>query len=165
MPPDTAAEAGTWHKSACIPCENHCGVQILTVEGQRTFRKIRGGKDHVSAHGHTCNKALRLDHYQNGGRRPTTPLRREAGGTCTPADWDTAIVEVAQRFAAARGYPHRHRGPTLGHRPGPTRPGFPLPTEHPNPRCSAGYRSRSSTVLLPTGLSLVIRTSSSTDTR
>lgn len=102
MPPETATEDGTWHKSACILCENNCGVQILTVEGQRTFRKIRGDKDHVSTHGYTCNKALRLDHYQNGSQRLTTPLRREADGTFTPVDWDTAIAEVAQRFAAVR---------------------------------------------------------------
>ena len=102
MPPATATEDGTWHKSACILCENNCGVQILTVEGQRTFRKIRGDKDHVSTHGYTCNKALRLDHYQNGSQRLTTPLRREAEGTFASVDWDTAIAEVAQRFAAVR---------------------------------------------------------------
>lgn len=102
MPPGTDTEDGTWHKSACILCENNCGVQILTAEGQRTFRKIRGDKDHVSTHGYTCNKALRLDHYQNGSQRLTTPLRREADGSFTPVDWDTAIAEVAQRFAAVR---------------------------------------------------------------
>ncbi|MFI0451834.1 hypothetical protein [Actinomadura sp. 6N118] len=74
------AEA-TWHKSACILCENNCGIQIQT-EGRR-FAKIRGDKDHVSSHGYTCNKALRLDHYQNGGRRLTSPLRREQDGTFT----------------------------------------------------------------------------------
>ncbi|MEV0294342.1 molybdopterin-dependent oxidoreductase [Nocardia sp. NPDC050710] len=102
MPPTKSTETGTWHKSACILCENNCGVQILTEENERSFLKIRGDKDHVSTHGYTCNKALRLDHYQNGGRRLTTPLRREADGSFTPVDWDTAIREVAQRFAAVR---------------------------------------------------------------
>ncbi|MET9028902.1 molybdopterin-dependent oxidoreductase [Nocardia sp. NPDC004168] len=56
----------------------------------------------MSTHGYTCNKTLRLDHYQNGSQRLTTPLRREADGKFTPVDWDTAIAEVAQRFAAVR---------------------------------------------------------------
>ncbi|KQS01021.1 molybdopterin oxidoreductase [Williamsia sp. Leaf354] len=100
----TKTETGTWHKTACILCENNCGIQILTdpaTSGSR-FLKIRGDKDHVSTHGYTCNKALRLDHYQNGAERLSTPLRREADGTFTPIDWDTAIREIAQKFAAVR---------------------------------------------------------------
>lgn len=77
MTPDTA----TWHKSACILCENNCGIQIQT-DGCR-FAKIRSDKEHVATAGYTCNKALRLDHYQNGGVRLTTPLRREADGSFT----------------------------------------------------------------------------------
>lgn len=101
---NTSTETGTWHKTACILCENNCGVQILTdpAQGDRKFLKIRGDKDHVSTHGYTCNKALKLDHYQNGSRRLTTPLRRESDGSFTEIDWDTAIREVAQRFAAIR---------------------------------------------------------------
>lgn len=90
----------TWHKSACILCENNCGIQIQR-DGRR-FAKIRGDKDHVATAGYTCNKALRLDHYQNGGARLTTPLRREADGTFTPVDWDTAISEIATRLTAVR---------------------------------------------------------------
>ncbi|MEU2268132.1 molybdopterin-dependent oxidoreductase [Streptomyces olindensis] len=96
MTPDTA----TWHKSACILCENNCGIQIQT-DGRR-FAKIRGDKEHVATAGYTCNKALRLDHYQNGGTRLTTPLRREADGTFTPIDWDTAIREIAARLKTVR---------------------------------------------------------------
>lgn len=90
----------TWHKTACILCENNCGVQIQ-LEG-RTFAKIRGDKDHVATGGYTCNKALRLDHYQNGGERLTTPLRREPDCSFTPIDWDTAIREVAARLKKVR---------------------------------------------------------------
>ncbi len=90
----------TWHKSACILCENNCGIQIQR-HGRR-FTKIRGDKDHVATAGYTCNKALRLDHYQNGGVRLTTPLRREADGSFTPVDWDTAISEIAARLTAVR---------------------------------------------------------------
>jgi anaerobic selenocysteine-containing dehydrogenase len=97
-----ATDSGTWHKSACILCENNCGVQILTTDDDRRFLKIRGDKDHVSTHGYTCNKALRLDHYQNGSQRLTSPLRCEPDGTLTPVDWDTAITDIAARFAAIR---------------------------------------------------------------
>ncbi|MER6563678.1 molybdopterin-dependent oxidoreductase [Streptomyces sp. NPDC001027] len=103
MTADTA-----WHKSACILCENNCGIQIQT-DGRR-FAKIRGDKEHVATAGYTCNKALRLDHYQNGGARLTTPLRREADGTLTPIDWDTAIAEIAARLKNVR---HTHGGKSI----------------------------------------------------
>jgi anaerobic selenocysteine-containing dehydrogenase len=54
----------SWHRSACILCENNCGIQIQR-DGRR-YVKIRGDKDHVTTAGYTCTKALRLDHYQNG---------------------------------------------------------------------------------------------------
>ncbi|MFJ9411241.1 molybdopterin-dependent oxidoreductase [Streptomyces sp. NPDC101393] len=95
MTADTA-----WHKSACILCENNCGIRIQT-DGRR-FAKIRGDKEHVATAGYTCNKALRLDHYQNGGARLTTPLRREADGSFTPIDWDTAFREIAARLKSVR---------------------------------------------------------------
>jgi anaerobic selenocysteine-containing dehydrogenase len=94
------ASTETWHKSACILCENNCGIQIQT-DGRR-FAKIRGDKDHVATAGYTCNKALRLDHYQNGGARLTTPLRREQDGTSSPTDWDTAVREIAARLKTVR---------------------------------------------------------------
>jgi anaerobic selenocysteine-containing dehydrogenase len=96
MTADTAA----WRKSACILCENNCGIQIQT-DGRR-FTKIRGDKEHVATAGYTCNKALRLDHYQNGGARLPTPLRREPDGSFTPIDWDTAIREIAARLKTVR---------------------------------------------------------------
>ncbi|WP_174190117.1 molybdopterin-dependent oxidoreductase [Nocardia barduliensis] len=92
----TPTATGTWHKTACILCENNCGL-LIQLEDRR-FAKIRGDKDHVASAGYTCNKALRLDHYQNGGTRLTTPLRREPDGTFTEIDWDTAISEVAARL-------------------------------------------------------------------
>ena len=52
--------------------------------------------------GYTCEKALRLDHYQNGRHRLTSPLRRRADGTFEEIDWDTAIAEVAAGFAEVR---------------------------------------------------------------
>jgi len=63
------------------------------------FERIRGDKSHPASRGYTCEKALRLDHYQNGRHRLTSPLRRRDDGTFEEIDWDTAISEVAARFA------------------------------------------------------------------
>ncbi|MFD1051385.1 hypothetical protein ACFQ1S_40515 [Kibdelosporangium lantanae] len=71
-----------WHKSACILCECNCGIEVLAADG--LLKRVRGDKDHVSSQGYTCNKALRLEHYQNGPQRLTTPLRRREDGTYEP---------------------------------------------------------------------------------
>ncbi len=89
-----------WHKSACILCECNCGLQVQ-LDGRR-IAKIRGDKEHPGSRGYTCNKALRLDHYQNGGVRLTSPLRRAADGTFEEIDWATAIREIAAGLAAVR---------------------------------------------------------------
>src|SRR6266540_151820 len=78
-----------WRKSACILCECNCGIEI-------------GDKGHPASAGYTCNKALRLDHYQNGRDRLTSPLRRRADGTFEEIGWDTAIAEIAAKLARVR---------------------------------------------------------------
>jgi anaerobic selenocysteine-containing dehydrogenase len=89
-------EAGGWHQTACILCSINCGIEVR-VDGPAIVR-IRGDKSHPTSAGYTCEKALRLDHYQRGPHRLTTPLRRRADGSFEPIDWDTAIAEVAARF-------------------------------------------------------------------
>ncbi|MYB29260.1 MAG: molybdopterin-dependent oxidoreductase [Acidimicrobiaceae bacterium] len=89
-----------WHKTACILCESNCGVEVR-LDGRR-FARIRGNKDHVSSKGYTCEKALRLDHYQNHRARLTSPMRRRPDGSYEEVDWDTAIAEVAEGLAAVR---------------------------------------------------------------
>jgi anaerobic selenocysteine-containing dehydrogenase len=89
-----------WRKSACILCECNCGIEI-GVEGRR-FERIRGDKEHPASAGYTCNKALRLDHYQNGRDRLTSPLRRRADGTFEEIGWETAIAEIAAKLARVR---------------------------------------------------------------
>jgi anaerobic selenocysteine-containing dehydrogenase len=94
----------TWLPTACILCECNCGIEVQ-LDGRRLAR-IRGDKAHPGSHGYTCNKAMRLDHYQNGSHRLTSPLRRRADGGYEPIDWDTAIAEVAaafKRIAAEHG--------------------------------------------------------------
>ncbi|HEX7132979.1 MAG TPA: molybdopterin-dependent oxidoreductase [Iamia sp.] len=92
-----------WHPTACILCECNCGIEVrLGGDDGRRFERIRGDKAHPASKGYTCEKALRLDHYQNGRHRLTSPLRRRPDGTFEEIDWDTALAEVAERFAAVR---------------------------------------------------------------
>jgi anaerobic selenocysteine-containing dehydrogenase len=91
---------GEWKPTACILCECNCGV-VVQVEDRRLAR-IRGDKEHPGSQGYTCNKALRLDHYQNNRARLTSPMRRRADGTFEEIDWDTAIVEIAEGFKHIR---------------------------------------------------------------
>ncbi|MCB1292898.1 MAG: molybdopterin-dependent oxidoreductase, partial [Mycobacterium sp.] len=48
--------------------------------------------------GYTCEKGLRVGHYQNDPHRLTAPLRRRPDGTFEEIPWDVAIAEVAARF-------------------------------------------------------------------
>src|SRR4051794_24806091 len=89
-----------WQPTACILCECNCGIEVQ-VEG-RALTKIRGDKAHPASQGYTCEKPLRLDRYQNGPHRLDSPLRREADGTFTRIDWDTAIAEISERLATVR---------------------------------------------------------------
>src|SRR6201988_229743 len=89
-----------WKATACILCECNCGI-VVQVEDRRLAR-IRGDKDHPGSQGYTCNKALRLDHYQNNRARLTSPMRRCADGTYEEIDWDTAIIEIAEGFKSIR---------------------------------------------------------------
>jgi len=92
--------AGEWVHSACILCSINCGIEVQ-LDGRR-FARIRGDKAHPGSQGYTCEKALRLDHYQNARDRLTTPMRRRPGGGFEPIDWDTAIREIAERLTRVR---------------------------------------------------------------
>jgi formate dehydrogenase len=89
-----------WRRSACILCSINCGIEVQ-LDGRRLVR-VRGDRQHPASQGYTCEKPARLDHYQNGRDRLRAPLRRRAEGGFEPIDWDTAIAEVAARFAALR---------------------------------------------------------------
>ncbi len=89
-----------WHQSACILCSINCGIEVR-LDGRR-FERIRGDKTHPGSLGYTCEKALRLDHYQNYEGRLTTPLQRQPDGTFEPVSWDVAIAGVAAGLAKVR---------------------------------------------------------------
>ena len=85
-----------WAQTACILCECNCGIEVQ-LEG-RTLARIRGDKAHPGSQGYTCNKAMRLDRYQNGPHRLTSPMRRRPDGSYEEVDWETAIAEIAAGF-------------------------------------------------------------------
>ena len=89
-----------WQKTICILCSVNCGVEVK-LDG-RHITRVRGNRDHVASKGYACEKAQRIDYYQNGRDRLTSPLRRRPDGTFEEIDWDTAIREVADGFKRVR---------------------------------------------------------------
>ena len=99
----TASPPKDWKSTACILCECNCGIEVqLGGPEGRSFVRIRGDDAHPISRGYACEKPSRLDLYQNGPHRLTKPLRRRADGSFEEIEWDTAIREVAARFAAVR---------------------------------------------------------------
>lgn len=84
----------TTAKTACILCSRNCGLEIDVVDGH--LKKIRGDVAHPSSRGYLCNKAARLDYYQNHTDRLTHPLKRQADGSFVRVPW-------MKRLATLRG--------------------------------------------------------------
>ncbi|MDP9464709.1 MAG: molybdopterin-dependent oxidoreductase, partial [Actinomycetota bacterium] len=91
-----ASTTDEWHPTACMLCSINCGLEVR-IDGP-TITRVRGDKAHPGSLGYTCEKGLRIDHYQNGPHRLASPLRRRPDGSFEEIDWDTAIAEVAARF-------------------------------------------------------------------
>ncbi len=92
--------ADEWRKTACILCSVNCGIEVK-VDGRHIVR-VRGDRAHVASRGYACEKAQRVDFYQNGRDRLTAPMRRKPDGDFEEIDWDTAIREVAAGFLKVR---------------------------------------------------------------
>ena len=97
-----------WVQTACILCECNCGVEVQ-LDGRR-LERIRGDKAHPGSQGYTCNKAMRLDRYQNGPHRLTSPMRRRRDGSYEEIDWETAIAAIAAGF---KGIAEEHGGESI----------------------------------------------------
>ena len=90
-------------KTACNLCFVNCGLEVeLGGDNGREIIKVRGDKDHPTSKGYICNKAARINYYQNNPDRLLSPMRRTPEGDYEAIDWDTAIAEIAQKFAAIR---------------------------------------------------------------
>ncbi len=97
-----AKSEGEWKSTACILCTLNCGVQVQLSDDGTEIARTRGDENHPASKGYLCNKASRLNYYQNKSNRLTTPMRRTVSGEYEPIDWNTAISEVAARFARVR---------------------------------------------------------------
>ena len=103
MTTTSKGKGSDWHSTACILCECNCGLEVqIGGDGDRHIVKVRGDKAHPASQGYACEKPSRLDYYQNGRHRLTRPMRRRPDGSFEEIDWETAIREVAERFAAIR---------------------------------------------------------------
>ena len=100
MTPTPSASASEPQSTACILCSLNCGIEVTVDEGRLT--KIKGDREHPVSQGYQCQKASRLDYYQNNPNRLKTPLRRREDGTFEPVSWDTAIAEIAAKLVTIR---------------------------------------------------------------
>jgi anaerobic selenocysteine-containing dehydrogenase len=82
--------------TACPLCSRNCGLEVEIQEGH--FTKIKGDEKHPISQGYVCQKAARLEHYQNHDDRLKYPLKRQADGTFTQISWDTALTEIAEQL-------------------------------------------------------------------
>ncbi len=98
----------SWKKTACIICALNCGLEIKTEGGR--ISKIRGDKSHSISQGYICEKSQRMDFYQNGADRIDSPKRRRPDGSYENIDWETAIREIAEKFAAIK---RKHGGESI----------------------------------------------------
>ena len=89
-----------WQPTACILCSLNCGIEVEVQE--RQIARVRGDKTHPLSHGYLCQKAQRLNFYQNHSDRLNSPLRRRADGTFEEISWDTAIAEIAAMLVQLR---------------------------------------------------------------
>jgi len=96
----TAPVQQDWHPTACILCSLNCGLEVQT-DGARILR-IRGDERHPRSEGYLCQKASRLEYYQNHADRLDTPLRRRPDGSFEKVSWETAIQEIAGKLVAIR---------------------------------------------------------------
>ena len=101
--PTQQRQTPPWEPTACILCESNCGIEVqLGGDDGRQFVRLRGDRANPVSKGYVCQKAGRLNHYQNSRDRVLSPLRRRPDGSFEEIDWDTAIREVAERLSGVR---------------------------------------------------------------
>ena len=97
--------SATFEQTACILCSRNCGLRVTTDGGRIT--SVRGDESHPVSKGYLCQKAARLQHYQEHADRLEHPLRREPDGSFVRVGWDEALADIATRLTAIR---QRHGG-------------------------------------------------------
>ncbi|PUB82045.1 MAG: dehydrogenase, partial [gamma proteobacterium symbiont of Ctena orbiculata] len=83
--------------TACILCSINCGISVEVNGGK--LQKIKGDKENPKSKGYICQKAARLNYYQNHSGRLSQPLSKKEDGEFQKISWDDAISEVADKLA------------------------------------------------------------------
>ena len=83
-------------KTACILCSRNCGLTVEIDNGK--FVKIQGDDQHPVTKGYICQKAARLEYYQNHDDRLGQPLKRQTDGSFAPISWDVALQEIDEKL-------------------------------------------------------------------
>jgi len=97
------SRGGEWHQSACILCASNCGIEVqLGGDNNGEITRTRGDKAHPGSKGYLCNKASRLNHYQNRADRLLSPMRRNSSGGYDAIDWESALAEIADKLGKVR---------------------------------------------------------------
>ncbi len=91
---------GKGQPTACILCSRNCGIDVELRDGH--FTSVRGDPKHPLSQGYLCQKAARLEHYQNHADRLSSPLRRRSDGSFEEVSWEVAISEIAARLVSIR---------------------------------------------------------------
>jgi len=97
-----ARKSDDWQSTACILCSLNCGVKVQIADDGKTIARTKGDENHPASRGYLCNKASRLNYYQNRADRLLSPMRRTASGDYEAVEWDTAIGEIAAKLGAIR---------------------------------------------------------------
>jgi anaerobic selenocysteine-containing dehydrogenase len=87
-------------KTACILCSRNCGLAVDIDDGK--FVRVRGDEDHPVSKGYLCQKAARLEYYQNHADRLRHPLKRQPDGSFVQVSWEEALTDIAARLLAIR---------------------------------------------------------------
>lgn len=82
--------------TACPLCSRNCGLEVEIQDGK--FTKIKGDDKHPISQGYICQKAARLEYYQNHDDRLKFPLKRQEDGTFMRISWKTALSEIATKL-------------------------------------------------------------------
>jgi anaerobic selenocysteine-containing dehydrogenase len=82
--------------TACPLCSRNCGLEVEIQDGK--FSKIKGDEKHPISQGYICQKAARLEYYQNHDDRLKYPLKRQEDGTFERISWETALSEIAKQL-------------------------------------------------------------------
>lgn len=82
--------------TACPLCSRNCGLEVEIHDGK--FSKIKGDDKHPISQGYICQKAARLEYYQNHDDRLKFPLKRQEDGTFVRISWETALNEIAEKL-------------------------------------------------------------------